>query len=261
MPSPVKERSLRSRAYEHIHRKILAGELAPGHQVSEASLAKEIGISRTPVREAINQLQSEGLVLQVPRYGTVVRRPERQDIEELYELREGLESFAAGLAARRVTPTDLAALDRFLGEMRRIAAELRRSGKKALEGALLRRFLAADLGFHLALLRAAGNRRILKVLSDSHMLSRIFGTPRLDHDEALLRRAEQFHGRILAAARKGNAEGARRIMAEHIRSSRDESLAHFDRDRTGPSAAGFPEGLAGELQDLESALDGKPPRG
>jgi len=257
---PMKEKSLRNRAYEHIHRKILAGDLEPGQQVSEASLASEIGISRTPVREAINQLRSEGLVLQVPRYGTVVRRPERQDIEELYELREGLESYAAGLAARRAAPKDIEALERILEEMRQIAAEFRRSGRPALEGALLRRFLAADMGFHLALLRAAGNRRILKVLSESHTLSRIFGMPRAEHDEPRLRKTEQFHAHVLAAARKRDPEGARRAMADHIRSGRDEALERFDRARAGTSLSGaedLPEGLVEELHHLESRLGGK----
>jgi len=250
------EKSLRNRAYEHLYRKILEGGLAPGQQVSEASLAGEIGISRTPVREAINQLQSEGLLLQVPRYGTVVRRPERQDIAELYELREGLESYAAGLAARRASPKDVETLERIFGEMKKIAAEFRRSGKKALEGALLRRFLSADMGFHLALLRAAGNRRILKVLSDTHMLSRIFGMPRKEHDEERLRKTERFHARVLAAARAGDAEGSRKAMADHIRSGRDEALEYFDRARAGTplSSSDLPEGLAEELHRLESRL-------
>src|SRR6201995_3075492 len=82
---------LREQAYKHIHGKLLAGELPAGHVLSEHSLAREIGISRTPVREAIQRLEQEGVLEQIPRYGTVVRRPERRDLEELYQLREALE--------------------------------------------------------------------------------------------------------------------------------------------------------------------------
>lgn len=255
MPNGMAGKSLRERAYDHIRGKVLSGELAPGQQVSEISLAQEIGSSRTPVREAINRLQNEGLLLQIPRYGTVVRRPERQDIEELYELREGLESHAVALAALRASPRDVEILEGILGEMRNVAAEFRRSGRRFLEGAPLKRFLAADMSFHIALLRAAGNRRIMEVLSNSHILSRINTMPRTAFDEERLRRAEHFHARILAAVKKKDAEAARRETAAHIRASREEALEGFDRVRAGASVAVFPEGLAEELQQIESRIE------
>ncbi len=79
--------SLRHRAYQHIQRKIHCGELPAGHVVSENILAPEIGMSRTPVREAIQHLEHDGLLGQVPCYGTVVRTLSRRDLKDLYELR------------------------------------------------------------------------------------------------------------------------------------------------------------------------------
>ena len=98
----------RERAYQYLHARIASGALAGGALVSELSLAREMGLSRTPVREAIRQLIMEGLVEQVPRHGTIVRIPERREVAELYEVREALESYAVAQAARRILPADLA---------------------------------------------------------------------------------------------------------------------------------------------------------
>ena len=154
--------SLRDRAYRHLREKMLAGELAPGMRVSEEALAEEIGISRTPMREAFKQLASEGALEAVPRVGTIVRTPGRREVEELYELREALEGYAVERAAERISPRGIEGLTRLLDEIGAVGGELKSGGKRALEGALLRRFLAADMGFHLRLIEAAGNRRISK---------------------------------------------------------------------------------------------------
>lgn len=218
--------ALTRRAYAHLQKQILTGALPPGRQVSEASLAREIGISRTPVREAVQQLEREGLLTQVPRYGTVVRTPRREDLVELYELREGLEGFAAGKAAASARPPDVEALAEHLEEMRRAAAGARRG---ALDAAGLRRLLAADLAFHLALLRAAGNGRIVKIVSDSRLLTRVFGARRQERSLSVVKETVRQHARILAAVRRRDPEGARRAMVAHVRASRDAALAAFDR--------------------------------
>src|SRR5262245_15044729 len=93
--------TLVQRAYEHIQEAILSGHLPAGSVVSEAVLAKSLGISRTPVGEAIRQLAREGLVQQVPRYGTIVKPIDRRELIELYEMRAALESYAAARAAEK----------------------------------------------------------------------------------------------------------------------------------------------------------------
>ena len=90
---------LTHRAYQHIQSEILAGKLSAGTQISETRIAEQLGISRTPVGEAIRTLAAEGWVEQQPRRGTVVRSFSRREIIELYELREALETFAARKAA------------------------------------------------------------------------------------------------------------------------------------------------------------------
>lgn len=223
--------SLRERAYEYIHRKILSEELAGGSLVSEQLLAREIGMSRTPVREAIRRLVAEGLVEQVARKGTIVLVPERRDIVELYELREALELYAVTKAARAIGPQDRELLERFCDEFLRIIDELKRSGNTTLEGSLMQRFLAADLGFHMVVIRAADNARIMKIVHETHVLTRIFSFRREAHDVALISRAHQFHRAVVRALVEHDGEGAVNAMREHICVSREERLEAFDRWR------------------------------
>ncbi len=199
--------NLRRKAYNHIHAKILSGDLPNGHQVSELSLAREIGISRTPVREAVQQLQREGLVEQLPRLGTIVRTPERRDIVELYELREALEPFAVGLAARRAPRSEFPTLEKLCAEMDGIGEELRESGMTSLDPNRLERFLTADMAFHVMLLRASGNHRMMRIVADSRVLLRIFSARRQEHNLAVLRETYQFHSRVLDAIKIGDAAG------------------------------------------------------
>lgn len=225
----MSQASLRQQAYDYLHRRILSGELPAGSQVSELSLAQEIGISRTPVREAIRQLASEGVVVQVPRYGTIVRAPERREFVELFELREALEPYAVALAARSICEEDLLLLERLCDEERQIATELRDSDQKALDAAQMQRFLAADMALHMLLIRAAGNRRIAKIVADSRALARIFGAGRQEHTLHVVAWAYRQHRRIVRAVRRHDADAARQWMAHHIRRSMQQTLAHYDQ--------------------------------
>jgi DNA-binding GntR family transcriptional regulator len=246
---------LRDQAYKHIHGKLLAGELPAGHVVSEHSLAREIGISRTPVREAIQRLEQEGILEQVPRYGTIVRRPERRDLEELYQLREALEPYAVAQAAGRLGPEDLVTLGKLCDEIRSIAASLKKVPRAGLNATLMRRVLSADLGFHMVLLRASGNRRLMKIIADSRVLTRIFGTPRQEHDLTILEETYRYHSGILEAVKRGQADRARQLMAEHIGASMREALESYDRAQAAPDTRsiplGLPDDLLADLQRIE----------
>lgn len=245
--------SLREQAYRYIHGKIASGLLAGGSQVSEQSLAKEIGISRTPVREAIRQLSMEGLVEQVPRFGTIVRIPDRRELAELFEVREALESYAAGEAARRITPEDLELLARLYRQMRRITRRLQTNGAQVLEGTPLRHFLAADMGFHLLLIRATGNRRMMKMTAEMGVLVRIFGHRRQVHTARIAVQACRYHRKILEALQKRDAEAARDWIVRHLHASRRQTLTSLEQiqDGEGTASLTLPEDLLAELKHLE----------
>ena len=118
-------------AYASIHLRILSGAFQPGFVLSEAVLAKELGVSRTPVGEALRELAGLGLVEQVPRYGTIVRRISRDEIVELYELRAGLEPYTVALAVQRIGAEDIARLENCATGSRRWPPRRSSPGSKA----------------------------------------------------------------------------------------------------------------------------------
>jgi DNA-binding GntR family transcriptional regulator len=247
---------LRQQAYEFIQEEIVSGHLAVGSQVSELSLARQIGISRTPVREAIGRLVHEGLLEQVPRYGTIVRTPQRRDIIELYELREALEGYAVGQAAERISANDLAMLARLCDAIKRIGGRLRRSGKRALEADMMEQFLAADLAFHMVIVRAAGNGRLLKIVSESRVLTRVIGMKRQEHTAAVVEGTYRYHSRILRALRRRDARAARELLVNHIDHSKQEALAAFDQPTLDQELV-LPIGMTAELERASPKLGRK----
>jgi DNA-binding GntR family transcriptional regulator len=220
---------MREKAYLHIQRKVLAGEFAAGAVLSEASVARELGISRTPLREAIGQLVAEGYLRQIPNRGTIVADFSQRDIAELYELREALEVYAVGKAALTgLRPADAEVLSRLVADILQVREELEQSGKPHIAGELLQRFIQIDLGFHAVLLRAAGNSRIMKVVGDTRVLLNIFAMRRVGHDSARLVNIHRFHSEILDAVLRRDAGTAMRLLGEHIRVSRQERLEEYE---------------------------------
>lgn len=247
---------LTHRAYQHIQAEILAGRLAAGTLISETRIAEELGISRTPVGEAIRTLAAEGWVEQQPRRGTVVRSFSRREIIELYELREALETFAAGKAAVLVPDSILSRLERYCSEMQSLAEQLASSGASMLEDVPLKRFLAADMAFHLLIVRTAGNARIMKLVQQTRTISRVFRMRRQRHSLKVVERAFEFHRRIADALRAGDGAAAALAMAEHIQVSRRQTLDELDcqlalADPDAPIANELPADLVEELKRIE----------
>ena len=158
-----RDSSMREKAYALIQRKIATGELRAGYALSELALAKDLHSSRTPVREAIGQLVAEGLLIQAPNRGAFVKQITRQDIIDLFELREALESYAAAKAAHPPPrPADMERLKGLTAELLNLRDDLAASGARTLDGVGMHRFVSCDLAFHTVLMRMASNLRILK---------------------------------------------------------------------------------------------------
>ncbi|MGA2145807.1 MAG: GntR family transcriptional regulator [Bryobacteraceae bacterium] len=226
---PAGADSMRSKAYLHIQRKIATGELAAGGALSELALAKELGSSRTPIREAIGQLVAEGFLEQTPNRGAVVIQLSRQDIVELYELREALEVYAVGKAAREpLRAWELERLQSLADEILVLQAELEKSGADALDPRQMHRFMICDLGFHTLLMRMAGNARILKVVNETRLLIRIFAIRRTGHRAVELDQIHRHHREILDAVAGRQPERAMQLISDHIQISRRERLDAFD---------------------------------
>ena len=220
---------MRMKAYLLIQKKIASGELSAGSLISELALSKELGSSRTPVREAAGQLLAEGLLELSPGGGIVVTQLTRQGIIDLYELREALEVFAVGRAARNnMRPADRERLESLIEETQILLKELKASGKQELSAEQMRRFSVSDLGFHALLIRMAANVRILKVVNDTRLMMRIFSIQRSGHKRDELERIYKQHRDILKAVVEQDAERAQKLLSEHIQASASERLEGFD---------------------------------
>jgi DNA-binding GntR family transcriptional regulator len=221
--------SMREKAYTYLLRKIISGDLPAGSALSEVSLAKELGSSRTPLREAVGQLVAEGFVKQIPNRGTVVVQFGREDVAELYDLREALEVYAVEKVTQQtLSRAYLDRLNQLVGAVLLLKEELERSGEARLNAEQMRRFVELDFSFHALLVRAAGNRRIMKVVGDTRVLINIFGMRRRGHDVAQLRDIHRYHHDILDAVARKDGQTATGLMREHIRISKAERLDEYE---------------------------------
>jgi DNA-binding GntR family transcriptional regulator len=227
-------RTLKQHAYEVIREKLLTGVVKPGHRISDDKIAQELKISRAPVREAISQLVSEGLVDYRPRSGAYVKRPDRREVEELYEIRESLEGYAARKAALNISPADLAKLGQLVDEMDAFVRECRGSPMQTVVPTeLMQRYLASDLAFHTLILDTAGNSRLRKLVTDSRILVQIFAAEPRTYDVRALCHGHRGHRHVLEAIQKRDEKAAGLCMTEHIRSAKRLMMRY-----TTPTAPG-----------------------
>jgi len=251
MSVSTKSPSLFQQAYARIQGEVLRGSLPPGGRVSEISLAKQLGLGRAPVREALRQLHCDGVMQQIPRFGTVVRVPRRRDIIDLYELREALETYAVGKAVERISPEQIERLEQLLREMGDAARALKESGEPYLKPEAVQAHLAADMAFHSLLVSASGNLHIADTIRKKRVLGRILATYVLRFDLPMLARTYRFHHRVRRAVKRGDAEAAREATAEHIRAGMRGMLEHFDRhhEEFGLESDAFPPQVRDALYD------------
>jgi DNA-binding GntR family transcriptional regulator len=147
------QRTLRGHAYDSLKRQLLSGELRPGERVNEVEMAARLGISRGPLREAIRNLEQEGLLIGEPHRGTFVRQLTPTEAVELQELRLALETAAACRLARRWSPEALAMLEQRLAYLRGLNHDNSNLAER----------MAADLAFHEGICEAAGNATLLEM--------------------------------------------------------------------------------------------------
>jgi len=226
------ELSVRERAYRHIKKLVSEGVLGPGAGVSELVLAKELGSSRTPIREAMKQLDAEGLLEQNRNGGMVVAQLEREDIIELYELREALEVYSVGrVASFPLRPADRDRLQYMLDQLLVLKKELDERKLPELDEEQNRRFIESDLGFHALLMSMTGNSRIQKILHDTRLLIRVFAIRRRGHNAEQLESIHQYHQQVLNAVAAQDSGAAMKAMSAHIQASQRERLNEYDHWR------------------------------
>lgn len=231
LPSPG---NLSDKAYEHIRRRVFSGELPPGTRLVNRKLAESIGSSFIPVREAINRLASEGVVDQVAGAGAFVRSFERQEVSEIYDVRELVEPFAAGQAARLMTDHELDELQAVFEDWDRLGRTIIAT-KRNLTADQLEQWLLLNQRFHEVIITASRNRFLAKIVTDAHVLSRCFAAHRmLPHllSHALVRSTLKSHRQLLAALAKHDSTAAESVVREQLRIGRKSVLGFLDQQRS-----------------------------
>lgn len=201
---PVVNRSLREMAVSTLRRGILSGALKPGERLVETAIAEQIGVSRAPVREALRQLEMEGLVVSEPHRGTFVVELSCVDLWEIYTLRAAVEGLAARLVTQRAHAGTMSRLKQVVTEMEQASGEDDRA-----------RLAALDMSFHEMLCRAAGHSRLLDVWLS--MIDQI--RTLIDPTNELILPAEEvvsFHTEVLDHIENGRARRAGEALRRHI---------------------------------------------
>ena len=241
--------------YRVVRHRVASGLLIPGKHVSEHALSKELGVSRGPVREAIGRLTGEGLLERKPNAGAFVKKPNRKDLEELWQLRSWIESEATAQAATRITDEELTELQRCCDQMRDAIYHQRDSGDMVMAKPDVERRTTADAAFHLALMKASGNARAVRILANEQAVSRALALATVRVPQLLAYTVAGYHEHveILRAVRSRDPDLARARMREHIANGQERLLSDFDRWATGPRPGNLPTGLREQLRKIEAS--------
>lgn len=205
--------------YDNIYHRLMALEIAPGSRIPIDVLAREIGVSQTPVREALTRLEREGLVRKEHLIGySAAPQWTRKQFEDLYAFRLLLEPEGARLAAQNMTPAALRELEAVAADMEHGEAPVDRTTRYS-------RFARADAHFHDEILKIAGNDVIRATLSNQHVHLHIF---RLMFHTRVTQEALEEHEALLEAFRVGSPGDAAKAMRQHVERSRDRLLSAFE---------------------------------
>ena len=198
-------------AYRKLREAIHAGDLKPGDRLLEEKLAKFLGSSRTPVREALSRLENDGLIVKDASRGMIIAELDASMIAELYAIREALEGTAAGLAARHASDAETLTLRQIADRDSAFAQDPLRLAKN-------------NRLFHETLYRSAHNRYLLKTLSALYETMALVRTS-LAYSEERIRLTIQQHQQIVSAIEQQNAKSAEEVARAHVRAAGKARIA------------------------------------
>lgn len=208
---------LREMVFESLREAINLGRLRPGERLMEIQLAEEMGVSRTPVREAIRKLELEGFVAMVPRKGAYVAGISVKDIVDVFEIRASLEALAAGLAAERITDEEMELLERSLVEISEFSTD--ENIKAIVDG---------DINFHDIIYKASRNQRLVQIITHLQEQIHRFRMTSLSQP-GRTKIALDEHKSIVEAISDRNVELAQQLAREHIENA-EQSLLNVMRE-------------------------------
>ncbi len=206
---------LREIVFETIREAIIVGDLEPGERLMEVQMAEELGVSRTPVREAIRKLELEALVIMVPRKGAYVADISMRDLADVFEIRGALEGLAAGLAAERATEEEIEELERMLVKI-----------SDTIEKNDVRETIELDTQFHELLYSASRNERLRGILSQLREQIHRFRLQSLGRP-GRMRVALEEHRSIVEAVAERDPDIAQERASAHIESAENALMGSY----------------------------------
>lgn len=230
---------LRVQAYNVLREAILTGRLPPGEHLAEEKVCSELGVSRSPLREALRRLEAEGLVSILPRRGAIVTQLTRRDLADLFAVRKSLEALAASLAAGSITEEELTALDETCEAMEQSIALQDMPSVASLNSHL-----------HEVMVGASRNKWLGTFLASlGDHIRRVYSSSIQNADRA--RQSVAEHRALIAALRKGDAETAERLARQHVERAEEAAMTSWFPIKMG--VQGFaPPALDGGPSALDS---------
>ena len=203
---------LRDVVFNTLRHAILKGELEPGERLMEISLAQKLGVSRTPIREAIRKLELEGIVVMVPRKGAEVADITEKDLRDVLEVRTALEELSIELAIRNMDEEQL-------DNLKKANEAFARNS----EGDDLIKIAESDVAFHEHIYMATGNKRLIQIINN---LREQMYRYRLEYikDKTTHERLVQEHNRIIDAMQLGNVKEAKAAIKLHVENQEENIL-------------------------------------
>ena len=213
-----KTTSLADRVFEKLENDIIFGVYPRGEILTELKLVEQLGVSRTPIREAIRKLELEGFVVMVPRRGTYVADISLKDIAQVFEIRSALEELAAGLAAERITPDELEYLERILVEI-----------NEYIDNDEFDKIVDADVRFHDVLYHASRNQRLVDILNNLREQMLRFRSISMHYPGRLAATWEE-HRQMVENIADHNSAMARKVAKKHMENSERTLLKGISKD-------------------------------
>lgn len=204
---------VRQKAYEHLKSAILSGRLDPGKRLAEEHLAEELGVSRTPVREALHKLELEGLIKPLETRGFVVSKDSREEVEELFDMRAILEGYGLRVISEKVSENLLEQLDRLI-----------ENAEDALRRKQLKEVFKWNTQFHDTLHRMVSEKkRLHRLLVNVRKYVLRYREDTLQYPDGG-RRAVDGHHKIVMALRLKDPDLCERVMREHIQEAKEDAI-------------------------------------
>ncbi len=212
----ISRRTLANEAFDYLSKEILSGKIKEGERLIESDLAEKLDISRAPIREALTELERQGLAYSVVRKGVFVKSWTKQDLWEVAILRAILEALAARLAVRYLTEEDLSILEKIIQEM-----------EDADASNDVERLIDLDFDFHGRVVERCQHRRLQSMISDMRLQTRIFRIVTKQTDYVSY---PEMHRTLLASLQKGDPEIAHQTVYSHIMDSAEFTLKAMPHD-------------------------------